>query len=238
MSSPTIEPEYTRLYEAIQQIFDKTSLGEDRWYIPAVACLVYHDPMSLSNLYLHLTNQPAYQTPSSRQSLVRRIREALVKSIITLGVCKPIEAIIAISAVERPEDRDLSITREGWQADDQNLARGSDWLSKVYKGNTQSTMDLFAGHRDFEWISKNISYGLFLSDRQVLDDIETQLVVLPSIMSQNLPQETRWHIRGTRRIGVSKDDVQAVVDLGKLIAAHYKVVLDKVPAVDDVENEV
>lgn len=29
-------------------------------------------------------------------------------------------------------------------------------------------------------------------------------------MIQNLPRETAWHLRGTRRIGVSKEDVETL----------------------------
>jgi len=34
--------------------------------------------------------------------------------------------------------------------------------------------------------------------------------VLSGIMMQNLPRETGWHLRGTRRIGVSFEDVEIV----------------------------
>jgi uncharacterized alpha-E superfamily protein len=61
-----------------------------------------------------------------------------------------------------------------------------------------------------DWISKNISYGLYLSDHSIIDDVETELVVLSGIMIQNLPRETGWHLRGTRRIGVSVEDVETI----------------------------
>lgn len=64
--------------------------------------------------------------------------------------------------------------------------------------------------RRLDWLSKNISYGLFLSDRSILNDVETELTVLAGIMIQNLPRETGWHLRGTRRIGVGMEDVEIV----------------------------
>jgi len=57
-------------------------------------------------------------------------------------------------------------------------------------------------------------------------------------MSQNLPSETWWHIRGTRRIGVSKEDVQVLWDATKIMAAHFGVALTKVPTVEEVEPDV
>ncbi len=83
-----------------------------------------------------------------------------------------------------------------------------------------------------------ITYGLFLSDRQVLDDLDTQMVVLPAIMSQNLPNETHWHIRGTRRLGVPIEDVRIVTECVKTVAEFYGIKLDKVPSVEEVEKDV
>lgn len=40
--------------------------------------------------------------------------------------------------------------------------------------------------------------------------METELTVLTGIMIQNLPRETAWHLRGTRRIGVSAADVETI----------------------------
>jgi hypothetical protein len=39
------------------------------------------------------------------------MREALVKDVSIIGVCKPLEAIFLISEVERPEDKDYSFSR-------------------------------------------------------------------------------------------------------------------------------
>ena len=65
----------------------------------------------VGHLYTHLISQPRYTTPSSRQQLVRRLREALVKSVSIVGVCKPIEAIFQIAEREREEDKDFSFSR-------------------------------------------------------------------------------------------------------------------------------
>lgn len=60
------------------------------------------------------------------------------------------------------------------------------------------------------WISKVITYGLYLSDHSILNDVETELVVLSGIMIQNLRSETHWHLRGTRRVGVGMEDVEKI----------------------------
>jgi hypothetical protein len=235
MDSAAVQGSFRSLFDRIQKNFLKTSLSEDSWYILATACLVCHDPDNVAQLYLYLTQQPQFESPTARQALIRRIRETLVKSVSIVGVCKPIAAILAISAVERDADKDYSCSRDGWAVDDSNRRRGLDWFHKVYRQNSNSTLALFSGHKDFVWISENITYGLYLSDMRILGDIETELVVLSGIMSQNLGRETGWHIAGIRRVGVSKDDAQVVWDTIKMVATHFEADLNRVPAVSDVE---
>lgn len=110
---PAADPTLGQLFAAIENRFQTTSLGEERWYVLAIACLATGpDPESASQLYLHLIGQSRYSTSTARQALVRRLREALLKSVCVIGVCKPIEAILAISQVEREEDRDYTCTRD------------------------------------------------------------------------------------------------------------------------------
>lgn len=229
----------SEVFASIEKNFSATQLGASKWYIATIAALVGgNDPDLCADLYTHLIAKPEFSTPAQRQELVRRLREALIKSVSIVGVCKPLEAIMAINGREREEDKDRSTTREGWQCDEANLQRGRDWMGKLYTRDTGSTLDLFKDHRDFAWISENITYGLYLSDRQVLDDLDTEMVVLSSIMIQNLRKETHWHIRGTRRLGVSFEDTQKVWDSVQLVAGYLGLKLTRVPTVADVEGDI
>ncbi|KAM0421328.1 hypothetical protein ACHAPT_010858 [Fusarium lateritium] len=239
MAAYELTPELSELFHKIETNFKTTNLGEQRWYLLVIACLsASPDPEASAALYLYLTRQEAYQTSESRQALVRRLREALIKTICLVGVCKPIEAILAIAKVEKPEDRDFTSTRTDWQADAANHERGVNWFKQLYTRNAGDTLGLFDAHKDFSWVSTEITYGLYLSDRKVLDDTDTQLVVLPAIMSQNLRLETHWHIRGTRRIGVSKEDTQVIWDSVRAVSEFFGIELNKVPTVDEIEPDV
>ncbi|CAK7274519.1 hypothetical protein SEPCBS119000_006213 [Sporothrix epigloea] len=243
-TAPVVVPEVPAaladLFRRTEAALKPTILGPtDQWYLVAIACIAAGpDSHAAAHLYAYLIQQPQYATSAERQALVRRLREALIKAVSLVGVCKPLGAILAISAVEQPEDRDYSETRAGWQCDDANLARAMEWYGKVYKQNSADTLSLFDAHKDFIWVSKHITYGLYLGDRQVLNDLDTEMIVFPAIMSQNLRMETWWHIRGTRRIGVSNADTKVLYDVVKDINAHFGVTLDKVPTVDEVEHDV
>lgn len=76
-------------------------------------------------------------------------------------------------------------------------------------------------------MTREITYGLYLSDHSILGPVETELVVLAGIMMQNLERETGWHLRGMRRIGVSAEDVEAVQLCIEKVAAYCGLTLDK-----------
>lgn len=235
---PPLRPDVTALFQSIEQALNNTAL-HSRWPLLTLSALVGGtEPLLADQLYLYLLSQPAYQTSSSRQALVRRLREALVKLVSIIGVCKPLEAILAIAKVERPADRDYTFTRASWANDVDNHARGMAWLEKIYTRDTQRTLGLFDAHRDFRWISTEITYGLYLSDRQVLDDVDTEVVVLVGIMIQNLPLETAWHIRGSRRIGIGLGDVQVLMECVRKVGDFMGTRLDRIPRAEDVEREV
>ncbi|KAJ6102740.1 hypothetical protein N7486_005167 [Penicillium sp. IBT 16267x] len=237
--APEVQTRFQQLFTELETRFKATSLGNDKWYILATSTLAASpDPERADQLYLHLISQPEYATSPARQALMRRLREALIKSVPIVGVCKPMEAILSIAKVEHDEDKDYTFTRENWQCDEASHQRGMEWIQKLYARNTDETLNLFAAHKDFKWLSEEITYGLYLSDRQILDDVDTQLVVLPGIMSQNLPNETHWHIRGTRRLGLPKEEVQVIWDCVQLVAKFFDVKLNKVPTVEAVEYDV
>lgn len=232
----------TQLFVGVESRFQQTTpdlhLGPDAWYLLVVTCLAAGPcPEAAGHLYRHLIQQPRYGSPSARQALVRRLREALVKAVALLGVCKPLQAAVAISAAEAPEDKDYTVSRAGWRSDiDAAHARGRAFYGRLYGPNAADTAGLLAGHGDFDVVCEHVVYGFFLGDRQAIgDDLHVEVVVLAAIMSQDLARETGWHLRGIRRLGASRADVQVLWDAIKLVASHFGQALIKVPTVDEVE---
>ncbi|KAK6334579.1 hypothetical protein TWF718_010036 [Orbilia javanica] len=93
-------------------------------------------------------------------------------------------------------------------------------------------------HKDFAWITYNITYGLYLSDHTILDPFETEVVVLCGILIQNLESVTTFHLRGARRLGMTLEDVEGLHVCCEKIAKFCHVPVDKVLRVADIEHEV
>ncbi|PSN67641.1 hypothetical protein BS50DRAFT_675710 [Corynespora cassiicola Philippines] len=233
------DDEALALFKTIEAKFPSKTLGNDKWYILLYAAMVAGGQPSFAPLlYKELIKRPEHQTPDQRKALMRRIRETMMKLVCIAGVCKPLEAIFDIDAVTAPEDKDYSFSREGWQCDEANRKRGFTWQDRIYKHNQANIDNVLSSQKDFDWLSKNITYGLYLSDHSILNDVETEISVLAGIMIQNLPRETGWHLRGTRRIGVSKEDTETLQQCIETIAAFCGLCLHKIPRVADIEHEV
>lgn len=83
-----------------------------------------------------------------------------------------------------------------------------------------------------------ITYGLFHSDHTIISGLETELTVMSAIMSQNLPNETAWHLRASRRVGISSEGVERLQQTVEAISEWSGRKLDRVCRVKDVEHEV
>ena len=95
---------------------------------------------------------------------------------------------------------------------DTNIERqGHNFMLDIYQHNLDPIMSTWGAHQaDFEWLEKRIIYGLFLSDHTILTAVETEIVVLAAMMCQELKPPALWHVRGMRRLGVSREGVQGV----------------------------
>ncbi|KAH8598285.1 hypothetical protein B0O99DRAFT_58431 [Bisporella sp. PMI_857] len=235
--SPT-EQDAVALFEALEFKFPHRTLGNDKWYLVALSALVAVNHDHIATLYKYLINKAEYSTSDSRKTLIRRIREALVENISIQGVCKPLEALFGIIQIEREEDKDYSFSRENWSLNPETHKRGKDWLETIYKDSINQIDATLAAHRDIKLINYDITYGFYLSDMSILDPVETELVVLTGIMIQNMGRLTAWHLRGMRRVGVSKEDTETVHQCIEMVAKFGGIALDKVPRVEAIEHEI
>ena len=112
-------------------------------------------------------------------------------------------------------------------------------MQKLYKGNLDPTLAAFGFNAPLvEYVNKSLIYGLFLSDHSILLELEAQLVILTCIMCAGYRSPTLWHLRGTRRLGVSEEDVEKVQKAVELVAEIAGKSTEGWPRVQDVRNEV
>ena len=90
-------------------------------------------------------------------------------------------------------------------------------------------------------MSLHVTYGVFLapcaetSSAAPLTFPETEMIVLACLISQRASMETEWHLKGSLRNGLSKDEVEAIQQAIEMIASECGVdVKSGMPRVQDV----
>jgi hypothetical protein len=183
------------------------------------------------------------------------MREAMIKCIILNGIPIVMDAFVSLAKQEKPEDQDHSFTRKDWKADEANHKRGLSVLEMLYRDDNDKIWESFGSHKDIReclailrclslglthqvaWLSTNISYGLFLADHNILDIVESELVILPAIMCQGLAPSTKWHLRGCLRVGCTRDEVESIQQAIEHIAGTCGKQLRGLPRVGDITDD-
>lgn len=176
--------------------------------------------------------------------LGNKFKAVLMKLWIIIGIVLPVVALpslaraehAAVVALEPELDDDATRARLNAfiSVDDQMKEsiyrsqntgsaieqRGLDFILQIYRHNLPAIAASWSRHQiDVEWLEINVVYGLFLSDFSVLSDVEVEIGVLAAITAQDIAGPTCWHIRGTQRLGVSKNDTDVILDVVKKCAA-------------------
>ena len=107
--------------------------------------------------------------------------------------------------------------REHAALDNKNRQAGTDFLNMLY-GNERANQMMQAWGPDFEWLTKDIVYGLFYADARVLGNLETELITYTSISCQNLHVPVKNHIEGLKRMGLGFDEAEKITECGAMAA--------------------
>ncbi|KAF4632778.1 hypothetical protein G7Y89_g5347 [Cudoniella acicularis] len=117
-----------------------------------------------------------------------------------------------LATLEQPEDQDKTFTRS-------------------------ALFTLLSLLNRWDNISTDISYRLFLANYSILDIVESELIIIPVIMCQNLKMATHWHFRGCLRMVISRAEVEEIHGAIKIIAEACGKSLSEIGTVSDVEME-
>lgn len=207
----------SELFDAVKTKFP-ASLEPDRWYLVAASALVTcSDPFQLGQLYTYLTKQPEYASHDRRRFLNKRLREFVMKQWVTIGVPKAATALFGLIKEEQSDDVDLTLTKSHIHLDAATREKGTDFLKMIY-GPERAAKLFTTWGADFEWLTKDVVYGMFYADESVLDWTETELITYMAIACQGLPTTVQNHLGGLLRMGLTVEEVEQVTACGELVA--------------------
>lgn len=98
-----------------------------------------------------------------------------------------------------------------------NRERGVHFLSYLYTSDQMKAMWSSWGG-DFEWLTKDIVYGMFYGDDTVLDNVDIELITYTAIVSLGLGVTVPNHLRGLLGLGLSVEEIESVTECGRIVA--------------------
>lgn len=163
-------------------------LPKDSWYfIAAVTATVLNRPEEIPTVFQHALEQhvTSHRALNEELKVLRRTREALLKTSAVAGAPKVINACIALKEATpkhlEDADGDKSITGRGADVSTvpvtQVLQKGQSFFDKIYgkiSGRVTRMMNN-SGTEDLDLIAK-LMYGFILSNTTVLGQVSHLLV--------------------------------------------------------------
>ena len=101
--------------------------------------------------------------------------------------------------------------------DEATREKGTAFLTMLYGPERAANLFTTWG-ADFEWLTKDVVYGMFYADESVLDNLESELITYMAIACQGLPTNVQNHLGGLLRMGLTVEDVEKVTECGEMVA--------------------
>jgi hypothetical protein len=98
-----------------------------------------------------------------------------------------------------------------------NREKGTDFLRKIYGPEKLETM-FKPWSANFEWLTKDVVYGIFHADDRVFGTLETELILYTAIACQGLRTTVENHLGGLLRMGLSVEEIEGVTACAELVA--------------------
>lgn len=220
----------------------------------AATCIACSRPTVIEPLYLNLVLDPSSEsTNEGARHISTRLKDVFMKTWTITGIPSVITAVTSLAKAEQQNPNANPNPTSVPSLSDQTQKshyyplqltptlerQGHSFMLNIYQHNLNPIMSTWGSHQaDFEWLEKRIIYGLFLSDHKILTAVETEIVVLAAMMCQELKPPALWHVRGMRRLGISREGVQELLDCVKRMNEYWGRGTDGWISAGDVDGEV
>ncbi|SCU84430.1 LADA_0D01640g1_1 [Lachancea dasiensis] len=184
-----------------------------------------------------LINNRYAQPTLSQRRMTQKFREALLKSSALAGIPKAINGLQALKLVTpnslKPVTEDIDANSDrllvgtmrptGSSIEQGNKHGIAHWNMIYNKVSNKVVNNLNSSYPDlWQYILCNV-YGPLLSFDEILDAQETSLVVIASLVPQDLNLQLWGHLKGALNVGCDQETVSAAENLSIVIAQWCEV---------------
>ncbi|SCU94261.1 LANO_0E06216g1_1 [Lachancea nothofagi CBS 11611] len=179
-----------------------------------------------------------YEEPTVSQRIItQKLREALLKSSALAGIPKSINSLQSLKLVTprelKPNTEDIDANssrllvgtlRPTAETVEQTIQHGVHHWNKVYsKVSNKVVNNLNSSYPDlWQFVLCNV-YGPLLSFDEILNAQETSLVIISSLVPQDLNLQLWGHLKGALNVGCDQETINAARNLSIVVAKWCEV---------------
>ncbi|KAL6940264.1 hypothetical protein ACO0QE_004162 [Hanseniaspora vineae] len=212
------------------------------WYLSAAATLsICNQPQDVQTIYKYALLQDmdksfdeAFQighfTPLQK-NITNKFKEALLKSSCIGGLPKAINSLHSIASAALQTEHDVNGKEDNFRIRSQSsdfvrksdyeskskeeiLTRGNEHFRRLYnKVSDKIITKMNSTSPDLWYTIISCCYGPILSSEEVLNGQESSIVVISSLIPQDVNPQLYGHLKGALNIGCDKNFVSSVQDL-------------------------
>ncbi|KIW95785.1 uncharacterized protein Z519_02849 [Cladophialophora bantiana CBS 173.52] len=173
----------------------------------------------------------------------RRLKEAILKSTIFVGVPRSAGAAFALFRDLSDEEIDHYGPRfesyDDPEEQDKREARGKKFFDILWTpaGAEGVRATLKKYQPDFYLLNQRLIYEYWGSEDRILKAVETELVAIASLVAMNCPEQLVWHLKGAIRHGATTSQAQFAYDLARAASKAAGCELSGIPRWEDLHWE-
>jgi len=162
-----------------------------------------------------------YPAQADQVAVIRRVREAILKSSVLVGFPKGINGLLYLKeATAEPIIKEL-LQDKPRNYEVQDVDRGYDFFSSIYDRHTDRVLhSMSSTHPLLGPFAIHHLYGPLFSDFTVLSPKDTSIVEVVCCLVAQVEQQAKGHVHGARNLGIPVSRIFEIRDLCCTVLAN------------------
>ncbi|KAJ8516366.1 hypothetical protein ONZ45_g6320 [Pleurotus djamor] len=222
--SPAVIQQLKSLYPATAD----SPVLENPWYLVAVVAFnAARHPEAVVSVYKVVLEELRVQSDDvdfeDHVTLVRRIKEALLKASVTDGIPRAVTTMLLLNSVV-PKDilETLSQTpvRDFSRPFSDLASHGTQFLTEAF-GEVEGAQaqDLINSSSPDSAMLTTVAYGLILGHGSVVSTLETTYILIAASILDEFPRQVSWFYLAAMRHGATIEETKAVREMALKVAS-------------------
>lgn len=196
------------------ELYNKCELIEKKFQdIKATGTDLGYNPYSKYDL-----DKKIYQTTDKMRECILKTSalSGLPKAINSLMILKDTTPLVYRTNKDLPNRKPIT----NWEDYEREQKRGEEYWNNVYtKISNRVTNQMSSSYADLWEYTISHVYSPLLSYNEILTPKETSLVVISSLVPQDVIPQLKGHVKGALNAGIPKEEVESAQNMARTIGA-------------------